>query len=223
MLNNDHGGCAVRDTDRSPWLPATPAFCQPEFPRRVSRRSRRASAFGGPGVESVTADSCRRTACCSSGCRREADNWSRLRRKGGLRRVQNGYRTSMCPARATTTASPLGTTHWYRRARSACEAFMFAEARFRTPWVDDEFAATISAGRAVAEREPLPGRASRQAFLQNAWCLRRNDECDRRSRDGVAPGHRAACRSAQSLGNSNSGVRGNSDGISRVAGTTRVS
>jgi hypothetical protein len=55
--------------------------------------------------------------------------------------------------------------HWYRRARSACEPFMFAEARFRTPWVDDEFAEVIRTARQWLRDNPCPDAALGHHFL----------------------------------------------------------
>ena len=53
----------------------------------------------------------------------------------------------MCPTGAKDEASTDATLKWYKRAQSACEPFMFAAARFRTPWVDDEFSDVIRAAR----------------------------------------------------------------------------
>jgi hypothetical protein len=41
---------------------------------------------------------------------------------------------------------------------------MFAEARFRTPWVDDEFASTIWATRQWLSEHPCPDRLLGQHF-----------------------------------------------------------
>jgi hypothetical protein len=57
------------------------------------------------------------------------------------------------------------TAQWYRRARSVCEPFMFAAARFRTPWVDDEFAASISTARQWLRDNPSPDRFLGQYFV----------------------------------------------------------
>jgi hypothetical protein len=54
---------------------------------------------------------------------------------------------------------------WYRRARLACEPFMFAEARFRTPWVDDEFAEVIRIARRWLRDNPCPDQALGQTFV----------------------------------------------------------
>ena len=72
----------------------------------------------------------------------------------------------MCPIRATESATLDRTVQWYRRARTACEPFMFAEARFRTPWVDDEFAATITTTRQWLSDNPCPDGSLGQHFVE---------------------------------------------------------
>ena len=64
----------------------------------------------------------------------------------------------MGPRRAMEEATTARTVQWYRKARSACEPFMFAAARFRTPWVDDEFAATITNARQWFRDNPCPDK-----------------------------------------------------------------
>ncbi len=76
----------------------------------------------------------------------------------------------MCPPRANDEAAldetvQDETVQWYRRARSACEPFMFAAARFRTPWVDDEFAATIALSRQWLSDNPCPDVPLGQHFV----------------------------------------------------------
>jgi hypothetical protein len=44
----------------------------------------------------------------------------------------------MCPTGSLDNAAGNATIKWYQRARSACEQFIFASMRYRTPWVDDE-------------------------------------------------------------------------------------
>jgi hypothetical protein len=56
------------------------------------------------------------------------------------------------------------TAQWYRLARSTCEPFMFAEARFRTPWVDDEFAEVIRTAREWLRENQCPDDALGQNF-----------------------------------------------------------
>ncbi len=43
---------------------------------------------------------------------------------------------------------------------------MFAEARFRTPWVDDEFAATIGSTRRWLSDNPCPDKRLGQHFVE---------------------------------------------------------
>jgi hypothetical protein len=70
----------------------------------------------------------------------------------------------VCPFGATEDPALAEIVQWYRRARTACEPFMFAEARFRTPWVDDEFAATIRVARQWLCDHPCPDRPLGQHF-----------------------------------------------------------
>src|ERR1700684_3119739 len=70
----------------------------------------------------------------------------------------------MCPHHRATQPAP-DAAPWYRRARSACEPFMFAEARFRTPWVDDEFAEVIRIARQWLRDNPCPDQALGQNFV----------------------------------------------------------
>ena len=72
----------------------------------------------------------------------------------------------MCPQRAIDEAAFDKTVQWYRRARFACEPFMFAAARFRTPWVDDEFAATIRTTRQWLGDNPCPDGTLGQHFVK---------------------------------------------------------
>jgi hypothetical protein len=71
----------------------------------------------------------------------------------------------MCPQhRAKESAIRDPTAQWYRRARSACEPLMFTEARYRTPWVDDEFAEVIRTARQWVRDNPCPDYALGQIF-----------------------------------------------------------
>ena len=72
----------------------------------------------------------------------------------------------MCPRWATEDEALDKTVQWYRRARFACEPFMFAEARFRTPWVDDEFAATIRTARQWLSDHPCPDGSLGRHFVE---------------------------------------------------------
>jgi hypothetical protein len=77
-----------------------------------------------------------------------------------------GYSLEMCPHQGGATETvPEVAAQWYRRARSACEPFMFAEARFRTPWVDDEFAEVIRLARQWLRDNPCPDQALGQTFV----------------------------------------------------------
>jgi hypothetical protein len=60
---------------------------------------------------------------------------------------------------------PDPTAQWYRRAWIACEPFMFAEARYRTPWVDDEFAEVIRVARQWLGDNPSPDCTLGQNFV----------------------------------------------------------
>ena len=71
----------------------------------------------------------------------------------------------MCPRRANDEAALGETVQWYKRARFACEPFMFAAARFRTPWVDDEFAAAIAVSRQWLNDNPCPDVPLGQHFV----------------------------------------------------------
>ena len=70
----------------------------------------------------------------------------------------------MGPRRAMEEATAARTVQWYRKARSACEPFMFAAARFRTPWVDDEFAGTITNARQWLRDNPCPDKTLGRHF-----------------------------------------------------------
>jgi hypothetical protein len=72
----------------------------------------------------------------------------------------------MCPRRATNEGSRDETVQWFKRARSSCEPFMFAAARFRTPWVDDEFAATIRTARQWLSDNPCPDGPLGRHFVE---------------------------------------------------------
>jgi len=71
----------------------------------------------------------------------------------------------MGPRWAMEEATTDSTGQWYRKARSACEPFMFAAARFRTPWVDDEFAGTISNARQWLRDNPCPDQTLGRCFV----------------------------------------------------------
>jgi len=71
----------------------------------------------------------------------------------------------MGPRRAKEDPTTNGTVRWYRMARFACEPFMFAAARFRTPWVDDEFAETIRLSRQWLTDNPCPDESLGQHFV----------------------------------------------------------
>jgi hypothetical protein len=71
----------------------------------------------------------------------------------------------MRPAREPNRIPPDAAVQWYRKARTACEAFMFAEARFRTPWVDDEFAEGIRVARQWLRDNPSPDDALGEHFV----------------------------------------------------------
>ena len=70
----------------------------------------------------------------------------------------------MSPRWAIEEATTDSTGQWYRKARSACEPFMFAAARFRTPWVDDEFAGTITNARQWLRDNPCPDKTLGRHF-----------------------------------------------------------
>jgi hypothetical protein len=63
----------------------------------------------------------------------------------------------MTPTPALTekamTETPL---QWYKRARYGCGQFIFAEARYRTPWVDDELTGEIQNARRWYVDNPCP-------------------------------------------------------------------
>jgi hypothetical protein len=48
------------------------------------------------------------------------------------------------------------TIRWYQRARSACEQFIFASMRYRTPWVDDELLIGLREARQWHAANPSP-------------------------------------------------------------------
>ncbi len=79
----------------------------------------------------------------------------------------------MCPRRANDEAALDETVQWYKRARFACEPFMFAAARFRTPWVDDEFAAAIAVSRQWLNDNPCPDVPLGQHFVECSARIRR--------------------------------------------------
>jgi hypothetical protein len=83
---------------------------------------------------------------------------------GGLQPAHNGYGDCMGLCGADEDSTTDSTAQWFRRARFACEPFMFAAARFRTPWVDDEFAATIGASRQWLRDNPCPDASLGQHF-----------------------------------------------------------
>lgn len=84
----------------------------------------------------------------------------------GLQNASFGYNGNMCPRHpGKKAAMPDPTAQWYRRARVACEPFMFAEARYRTPWVDDELAEVVRTARQWLRDHPCPDYALGQNFV----------------------------------------------------------
>jgi hypothetical protein len=47
-------------------------------------------------------------------------------------------------------------SRWYAKASSVWGPLMFPETRFRTPWIDDEFAMTIQNARQWLRANPCP-------------------------------------------------------------------
>jgi hypothetical protein len=65
----------------------------------------------------------------------------------------------MCPTGSLDSATADATIKWYHRARSACEQFIFASMRYRTPWVDDELLIGIRQARQWHADNPSPDAA----------------------------------------------------------------
>jgi hypothetical protein len=65
----------------------------------------------------------------------------------------------MQPDRASDKAAAQATREWYRRARTACEQFIYASMRYRTPWVDDELLLTLEEARQWHAANPSPDPA----------------------------------------------------------------
>jgi hypothetical protein len=53
----------------------------------------------------------------------------------------------VCPNGAFQIATAEATIEWYTRARMACEQFIFASMRYRTPWVDEELLGDLELAR----------------------------------------------------------------------------
>src|SRR5579862_4107914 len=51
----------------------------------------------------------------------------------------NWAKTGMAAQWVTRTETAEAISQWYARASVACTPFIFPEARFRSPWVDDQF------------------------------------------------------------------------------------
>jgi len=50
-------------------------------------------------------------------------------------------------------------SHWYRRATSGCDPFIFPESRFRTPWMNDDLASVLQSARQWLSDNPCPDPA----------------------------------------------------------------
>lgn len=58
--------------------------------------------------------------------------------------------------RATNTLTAETVSHWYRRATSGCDPFIFPESRFRTPWMNDELASVLQTACQWLSDNPCP-------------------------------------------------------------------
>jgi hypothetical protein len=62
----------------------------------------------------------------------------------------------VCPNGAFQIATAEATVQWYKRARMACEQFIFASMRYRTPWVDQELLGELEQAREWHRANPSP-------------------------------------------------------------------
>jgi hypothetical protein len=62
----------------------------------------------------------------------------------------------VCPHRAFQIAQADATFQWYERARMACEQFIFASMRYRTPWIDEELLGDLAHARQWHRANPSP-------------------------------------------------------------------
>jgi hypothetical protein len=73
-----------------------------------------------------------------------------------LYRQSFGYCLGMRPTGSLDSGTAHATIGWYQRARLACEQFIFASMRYRTPWVDDELLIGIREARQWQATNPCP-------------------------------------------------------------------
>jgi hypothetical protein len=62
----------------------------------------------------------------------------------------------VCPNGAFQIAQADATVQWYQRARMACEQFIFASMRYRTPWIDQELLGVLAQAREWHRANPSP-------------------------------------------------------------------
>jgi hypothetical protein len=67
--------------------------------------------------------------------------------------------------------TPETISEWYSRATIACTPFIFPESRFRSPWVDDQFAEDVRRVRRWLTDNPCPDASvgSHLAAMLNSY------------------------------------------------------